>query len=235
MAKLIDTLIMQKQHVNKLNPVLSIALLCSFAQQAIAITPKTLKFDDIFNASAEPKSFYYKANFNSGDGKNHTLQVWRDGQLHLRRRTDDAIDTYIIRNKNQLSTYQMIVVDYQKRISTRINRNNLMHLGSFNDWFDLSHGLKHPHGDYKLTVAQAPSAEKPLSACQWYQLQQQQVSHHICWSTQKHIPLLIWDDQKKTQLWKVTSVDHKAISRDVFQLHDAGFVRNDANDDIEND
>lgn len=235
MVKPIDTLTMQKQLANKFIHVVTFAFLCSFAQEAIATSMKSLKFDNIFKVLGEPKTLHYKASFGSTDGQNHTLQVWRDGQLHLRRKTDDVIDSYVIRDKKNLSAYQMIIVDYKKRVSTRINRNDLIHLGSFNDWFDMSHGLRHPKGDYKLTFAQAPAMAKPIASCQWYQLQQNQISHHICWSTQDRIPLEIWDDQKHLSMWTVTNIDHKVISRDIFQLHDTGFIRNDANDDIEND
>jgi hypothetical protein len=35
--------------------------------------------------------------------------------------------------------------------------------------------------------------------------------------------------------WRVTSVDHKPIATKVFAVHDEGFIRNDANADIERD
>ncbi|SPK77245.1 protein of unknown function (plasmid) [Cupriavidus taiwanensis] len=39
----------------------------------------------------------------------------------------------------------MTVVDYSKRVTTRINRINLVRLGHISDWFDLAHGLRHPN------------------------------------------------------------------------------------------
>ncbi len=229
---------MQKPLVNKIFFMTSItALLCVQTHAAVTAQHKnSLKFDQVFSTNNEPKNIYYQANFAANDTQNHRLEVWREGQLHLRRKTDNAIDTYVIREAKNLSAYQMIIVDYQRRVTTKINRNNLIHLGNFSDWFDMAHGLRHPKGDYQLNVSNQPNqALKPYAACQWYALKQANITHHICWSKNDHIPLLIWDDQKSKVLWQVTSLNHKPIAKDTFKLHDAGFVRNDANDDIEND
>jgi hypothetical protein len=56
----------------------------------------------------------------------------------------------------------------------------------------------------------------------------------VCWSATAKLPLLIQAGDGRT-VWRVTSVDHKAIPDQVFAIHDAGFIRNDANADIERD
>jgi hypothetical protein len=131
----------------------------------------------------------------------------------------------------------MTVVDYRKRIVTRIDRNNLIHIGNFSDWFDLAHGLRHPPvGAYRLTSAAAPvNAPTPTAACRWYALTQGGDTHRICWSAREHLPMLIWSDRTASAVWRITSVEHRLINDDVFVIHDAGFVHNDANDDIDND
>jgi hypothetical protein len=57
---------------------------------------------------------------------------------------------------------------------------------------------------------------------------------HVCWSATAKLPLLIQAADGRI-VWRVTSVDHKTIPEQVFVIHDAGFVRNDANADIERD
>jgi hypothetical protein len=191
-------------------------------------------FEDAFAVNSEPAAIYYKVSFAGRDG-NHTLQVWRDGQSKLRRRTDDAIDTYVLRAASDPGEYQMVVVDYKKRITTRISRNNLIRLGHFSDWFDLAHGLRHPVGPYKLSVSQAPAgAPAPVEKCRWYDLRQGEAIDSICWSDRDRLPLVIWS-REKGALWRVAEVVRGPLPGDTFALHDAGFVRNDANDDINND
>jgi hypothetical protein len=56
----------------------------------------------------------------------------------------------------------------------------------------------------------------------------------VCWSATAKLPLLIQAADGRT-VWRVTSVDHKTIPASVFAIRDAGFIRNDANADIERD
>lgn len=211
-----------------------VALLCAAAPAAMA-GQAGLTFASVFQTQGEPAALYYRATFEGGDGA-HTLQVWRDGQTRLRRKTDDAVDMYVTRSAADPLEYQMSVVDYRKRITTRIDRNNLVHLGDFSGWFDLAHGLRQPSGAYRLTRAAAPAhAPAPLSACRWYALAQGDAVHHICWSAREHLPLVIWSDRAALAVWRVTAVAHGPIGHDVFVRRDAGFVHNDANDDIDND
>jgi len=203
--------------------------------QAAHAAEAALDFERTFAVKEEPAALYYKVAF-TGAGGSHTLQVWRDGQLRLRRRTDDAVDTYVLREASNLDEYQMIVVDYGKRTSTQISRNSLVRLGHFSDWFDLAHGLRHPVGPYRLTASQRPAhAPAPIDKCRWYELRQAGSADRICWSERDGLPLVIWSERQGAALWRVTQVQRQPMADDVFQLHDAGFVRNDANRDIDND
>lgn len=240
---------MQKQFVNKAKTVAEarrhyrvaiaalltgVAFLGPIANGATQVRTGTPTFETLFSAKGEPVSLYYKVTFAGREGA-HTLQVWRDGQSRLRRRTDDAVDTYVVRDASDQHGYQMTVVDYKKRITTQIDRDNLIRLGHFSDWFDLAHGLRHPVGQYRLVETEAPPGiPAPVEGCQWYDLQQGNDGHRICWSGRDHLPLVIWSQQKGV-IWRVTEVDRRKIAADTFELHDAGFVRNDANADINND
>lgn len=206
----------------------------TIAADVQAASPPAPTFDSAFSVKGEPAALYYKVSYKAHDGA-HTLQVWREGQSKLRRRTDDAVDTYVLRTTSDPGEYQMIVVDYQKRITTRIDRNNLIRLGHFSDWFDLAHGLRHPAGQYTLSVSEAPpNTLAPIAKCRWYELQQGNAADRICWSDRERLPLVIWSLQKGT-VWRVLEAEHRPLPDDTFQLHDAGFVRNDANADIDND
>lgn len=194
-------------------------------------------FDTVFSSKGEPASLHYEVTF-AGEQKPHTLEVWRDGQTRLRRKTDGALDTYVVRDAADPVEYRMTVVDYGRRITTQIDRTNLIRLGHFSEWFDLSHGLRHPVGAYQLHISSAPEAVSvpaPLGACKWYALRQNAGGENrICWSSKDKLPLVIWSPQKGV-VWRVTKVTPGPIARDLFALNDAGFVRNNANSDISDD
>jgi len=224
---------MPKPSANK--GALAAALACVMAAPAAVAGQPAPTFESTFQTGGEPSALYYRATFQGRDGP-HTLQVWRDGQTRLRRKTDEAVDTYVTRSASDPLAYQMTVVDYRKRITTRVSRDSLIRLGHFSDWFDLAHGLRHPAGAYRLTPAAAPAkALAPIAACRWHALTQSGDTHRICWSERERLPLAIWSDRAASMLWRVTEIEHRAIGDDVFTPDDASFVRNDANDDIDND
>jgi hypothetical protein len=210
-----------------------LATLCAAAAFSFNAPANELKFEWAFSAKGEPRALHYHATYFSG-GTEHRMEVWRDGETRLKRRTDDAVETYAFHKPGD-ADYRLSVLDLKKRIHTRIDRNNLYRIGNFTDWFDLSHNLKHPGGDYQLATAQAPAdAENAIANCQWFDLSEAGRTSHICWSKASRLPLLIQAQDGKT-VWKVTSLDRKSIPGNIFEIHDEGFVHNDANQDIEGD
>ena len=210
-----------------------IAMLCVAAAFSANAPAKELKFEQVFTDKGEPASLHYTAIFTS-NGAEHRMEVWRHGQLSIKRRTDDAIETYAFRKAGD-AEFRMSILDMKKRIHTRIDRTNLYRVGNFTNWFDLGHGLKHPLGDYRVTIGKTPDgAPMPLEACQWYDLNQNVGSTHVCWSARNHLPMLI-QAHDGTVLWRVATVDRRPIAAKVFEIRDEGFIRNDANEDIERD
>lgn len=213
--------------------VLRLATLCVAAAVSVNTQAKELKFEQVFGGSGASGALHYHAEFISR-GVQHQLEVWRDGERRVKRRTDDAIETYAFHKPGD-TEFNMSILDMKKRIHTRIDRTNLYRIGNFTDWFDLAHGLKHPVGDYLLAKAQAPEGSaKPINACQWYDLTQGTRTTHICWSAQSLLPLLI-QTQQGGVVWRVAALERKPIPANTFEIHDGGFTRNDANQDIEGD
>jgi len=193
---------------------------------------KELQFDAVFTTKGEPAYLHYTVETESPQP--HHMEVWRSGQLKIKRSSDALIETYAVKKKEGAEFY-MSVLDLKRKIHTQIDRTNLIRIGNFTDWFDLGHGLKHPLGDYQLKrhASPEPSTAKP-SPCVWYTLTQKGVASHICWSTQARLPILIENDQGQVQ-WRVLAWDNHKMSDDVFIIHDQGFVKNNANEDIEKD
>ena len=198
----------------------------------------TLDFDHVFSTRGEPAATHFQATYLAG-GTEHHVEVWRDGERRIRRRTDDKAESFAVHdpgNKQSGSPdYHLSVLDLGRKIRTDIDRDNLYRIGQFTDWFDLGHGLRHPKGEYRLVPAATPhGAARAIGACEWVALVQGTQTTHVCWSTTAKLPLLIQAADGRT-VWRVTSVDHKTIPDKVFAIQDAGFIRNDANADIERD
>ena len=212
---------------------LRLATFCVAAAVSQAAQAKEPTFEEVFTTKGEPRALHYQATF-SAKGSEHQLEVWRDGDRRLKRRTDKAIETYVFRQPGS-TEFQMSILDNKKKIHTRVGRTNFYRIGNFIDWFDLAHGLKHPVGAYRIAKAQAPDgAPKAVKSCQWYDLTQKNRTTHICWSAQNCLPMAIQAESGEV-VWKLTSVDMKPIPAKTFEIHDEGFVRNDANEDIEGD
>jgi len=214
-------------------PGLRLVTLCVVAAVSLNASAEELAFDQVFSAKGEPGALHYRAVFAS-KGLEHQLEVWRDGDRRLRRRTDDAIETYAFRKTGD-PEFQMSILDLKKQIHTRIDRTNLYRIGSFTDWFDLAHGLRYPRGEYRIAAAPTPDgAPRAVNACRWYELTQEQRITHICWSAQSHLPLVI-QTQDGIVVWRVVTLDQKPLAAKTFEIHDEGYIRNDANLDIESD
>jgi hypothetical protein len=193
----------------------------------------TLDFDHVFSTRGEPAATHFEATYLAG-GAEHHVEVWRDGERRIRRRTDDKAESFALRTPGS-PDYRLSVLDLGKKIRTDIDRDNLYRIGQFTDWFDLGHGLRHPKGGYRLVPAASPhEAARAIGACEWVALVQGTQTTHLCWSTTAKLPLLIQAADGRT-VWRVTHVDHKTIPDKVFAIQDAGFIRNDANADIERD
>jgi hypothetical protein len=216
---------------------LRVALLLALASLALPGHTKTadkpLDFAATFSDKGQPASQYFKSTFRS-DGTEHTLEVWRLNDEHLKRVTDGAVEVHVERKSGD-PEFRMTVLDHKKRLMTQIDRSNLYRIGNFTDWFDLAHGIKHPKGQYQLARGKKPEGvPRGLQACDWYDLTQGQKTSHICWSASSKLPLLVTSSEGQV-VWQVTQLERKPISKASFAVHDEGYIRNDANQDIEHD
>jgi hypothetical protein len=195
----------------------------------------SLDFDKVFNDRGAPKRMHYAATYRLA-GAQHRVEAWRDANQRLKRRTDDALETFVSRKPGAVE-WSMTVLDLKRRIRTDVDRTNLYRIGHFTDWFSLAHSLTRPAASYTLSAlpsAAVPHAV-PVEACSWYALRQQSRTSKICWSAARRLALLIAAGDDDRVLWKVTALDGKPLSPATFSIDDRGFVRNDANRDIQAD
>jgi len=200
---------------------------------ADTVAAKALAFDTTFNTKGEPRQLHYRVTFLANNAS-HQLEVWRDGDRRVKRATDTAIMSFATHKPHEAG-YRLVILDLKKKIHTDIDRTNLYRIGSFTDWFDLGHGVRHPKGSYQLALGTAPkSIAKPLQPCLWYDLTQGTRTTHIGWSYTHHIPLQIISAEGK-MIWNITALDTKPMPAGTFIIHDKGFIQNNANQDIEGD
>lgn len=207
-------------------------LTCGVLSPAHA-SPAPLDFDKTFNASHAPAAAHFRAAYEAG-GQTHLLEVWRNRDRQLKRRTDNAIETYVSKPTND-PEWSMAVLDLRRKIRTDIDRTNLYRVGHFADWFGMAHGLSRPIGAYELhRIAAASSVHRPIAACDWYQLSNQRKTTNICWSEKMKLPLIIATAGGNDQWWMLEADTHPSAA-EAFQVADEGFARNNANADINND
>lgn len=197
-----------------------------------AATPG-LSFDQVFAAKGEPASLHVNVLF-VGEGGVHRMELWRDHDRHVKRVTDRSIESFATHRSGDTG-YGLTILDRKRRISTTIERTNLYRVGSFTDWFDLTHGLRHPKGVYRLVAASAPKGMPSItSACTWYDLTQGVRTTHICWDEKHRIPMLIASADARP-IWRIVAIDTVAVPNATFVPDDRGFIKNDANRDIDRD
>ncbi len=222
--------------VSTLRPRLArVIFLSGLSFFALSSQAASLDFDKVFNDKAEASQIHYQASYKLGETQ-HQVQVWRDRGQRLKRRTDDALETFIFKQAKE-TEWSMVVLDLKRKIRTDIDRTNLYRIGHFTDWFSMSHALSRPTAQYQLSLADKVSVdEKPLDACTWYSLKSNSngAESKICWSKKYRLPLLITDSKQQVQ-WRVSEVSTKAVPAAVFQIQDKDFVRNNANEDIQAD
>ncbi len=209
------------------------ALLGAASAASSAGAAPTLSFDRTFSAAGEPGTLHYSVLFRGADGV-HRMELWRDHDRRVKRATDRAIVTFATHRTGDPG-YRLTILDLKKKISTSVDRTNLYRVGNFTDWFDLAHGLRHPKGTYRLATAVAPKA-MPVSAarCDWYDLTQGPRTAHICWDAAHHVPQLIATGDGQP-VWRITAIDTRPVPASAFVPDDRGFIKNDANRDIERD
>jgi hypothetical protein len=191
-----------------------------------------LSFERVFSAAKEPVALHYRASYSDSRG-GHELEVWRDGQTRLRRRTDSGLDLYAVQGRD--GDLSVTMLDHVRRIRTDVSRSNLFRLGQFVDWYGLAHSFGKPPRPYILrTLAASPTAEAPWVSCRWYQLDAEPQHSAICWSPAYRLPVLIADSKGRVR-WRLTWVDKSKPAAETFAIVDQNYIRVDADRDIHAD
>jgi hypothetical protein len=180
-------------------------------------------WESAFPIAMAPAHAHFHARYLDGDGKSHTLEVWRDGERRLRRKSDDALDLYAQQKAG--GEIDFSIVDHSHGIIVRTDRAALFRVGHFSGWFGFAHVLDVPQGAYRVTALMMPPDEtKAGGPCRWYRLEvsvpAQKVSD-ICWSENWGLPAEI---KAVNSNGAPSTVQFSVDKVDVFEPTDAHFT-----------
>lgn len=212
-----------------------VALAVGLTSGSAEAASPSLNFDQVFVSRGQPRTIHFTATYITRSGEHH-LELWRDGDRRVRRHTDESADSYVTHIGTD-EDWQMVILDHRRKLSSTIDRQSLLKLGTVTDWFDLAHGLNRPFGTHQVARASAPPklVDQPVGVCEWYSLSQNGRISLICWSQGLRIPLLIAGSEDSRAVWRIDKVDTRRIDPSVFQVSARGYMKNDASKDILDD
>jgi hypothetical protein len=164
----------------------------SNARVASAPAP-SLSWERAFPVERSAPDVHLEATFHGSDGKPHRLELWRHGRTFLHRKTDDALDLYVVATAARDYAYRF--VDHRRHVVTGVRRDNLYRIGVFSDWFGLAHVVDRPKAAFQLRAAADPHPSAARRDCTWRELltdgKDAASAARICWSTRWATPLVI--------------------------------------------
>jgi len=195
---------------------------------------KPLAWDDVFSLRDAPKGVHLKASYLDAKGASHDLEVWRDGDARLRRRTDDKIDLFA--EKTGTGEYAFHLVDLDKKRLIEVSRTNLYRIGVFTDWSALAGMLTRPKGAHTLRPDVRPRQKTRAGECRWIRLEVQAGgAKEICWSDRFKVPLIIQTPAPNTgftTVFEVKQIEAKVPGAEVFKIARQGLTVIAADQDI---
>jgi len=213
----------------------ALALLFAPAPYAHARPPQSLEWDQAFSLRHAPASAYFRAVYQDGDGTQHSLEVWRESDLHLRRQTDQDLILYVDRRPDGDDDYRLL--DERRGLLVHASRTNLYRIGIFSDFARLAHVVARPAGPYILTRLARSPERTPLGSCRWYEVRVAAgATREICWSAHWALPLRIRERLGDGAVRTVLLVQEaRAPVRDasVFRAPAEGYAEVDADEDID--
>jgi len=172
--------------------VVTLAAATALAGGASAPAP-SLSWERAFPVERAAPDVHLEASFQGSDGQPHRLELWRHGSTFLHRKTDDALDVYVVATGARDYAYRF--VDHRRHVVTGVRRDNLYRIGVFSDWFGLAHVVDRPKAAFDLRPAADPHPSAARRDCAWRELvtggKDAPTAARICWSSRWATALVI--------------------------------------------
>jgi hypothetical protein len=205
-------------------------LVCLVAGGATRAEETGPQWDAAFPTAAAPGQVYFRAAYRDAAGGAHRLEVWREADVRLRRRTDQAIELFV--EKSPAGEYAYRLVDRNRKMLISADRTALHRIGVFSDWASLAHVLEIPRGQYRIAQATRPSPETLRGDCVWRRLERLAPAAgttDICWSSRWGLPLQIAAVTAggRTTMFTIEAVETFAPAPEIFAVPHEGLVEID--------
>lgn len=194
-------------------------------------TAGTGDFEQVFNADGEPPWLHYQADYTDRRGTHH-LEVWRDHDTRILRKTDDRIEVNALRLGDDI---RFAISDTVRHTVTTVDRVNLIRVGLFVDWFSQGHAVVRPTGTYELAPLGASEQILGRRCAMWRLTSAASNSKSdICWDDALKLPLLIRDTDDRI-VWRLTAMDATPFADSVFSSSVSDLTHIDMNADFRGD
>ena len=223
---------MPKPRDSSAHVAILLATILAFLPGLSASAPAgTGDFEQVFNAEGEPSWIHYGADYIDRHGTHH-LEVWRDHDMRILRKTDDRIEVNALRLGDDI---RFAISDMVRHTVTTVDRLNLVRVGLFVDWFSQGHAVVRPTGTYKLSPL--GTSEQILGrSCSMWRLTSlaSNSKSDICWDDALKLPLSIRGTDDRI-VWRLTAVDDTPFPDSVFSSSASDLAPTDMNADFSGD
>lgn len=211
----------------------SLAIVLSLFTPTVPVEPPALDWDRELDLAGAPALVHARAHYVDARGERHTLEISREGQRRLARRTDRALELFVERNAR--GDYDYSLADRRTARLLLVNRTNLHRIGVMTDFASLAGLVARPTTAHVVTASARPVETTALGACRWLHVRVAgQPSREICWSDRWKLPFHI--ETRSGAGWaSVLDVDAVDASVDprAFRADAAGLTVVRADDDID--
>ena len=214
-----------------------IAALCLVCGATVRAEDVGSEWERAFPTRSAPPQVHFVAGYRDGVGRMHQIEVWRESDFRLRRKTDAAIELYV--EKSAPGEYEYRLIDRERKILFHADRTSLYRIGVFSDWAGLAHVLDVPRGKYRVTAGTRQPPASPREDCVWKRLEVMtpgSIPSEICWSSRWGLPLAIGTESEKDgwqSRFSIESLETFAPGPETFGVAHEGLLEIDVVPDAE--
>ncbi|ATB31390.1 hypothetical protein MEBOL_004852 [Melittangium boletus DSM 14713] len=185
-----------------------------------------LSWEKTFGPLATKPDLYVKARTGDPSGGTHALELWREGDRRLRRRTDALLEVWVEdQGAAGAPAYAVTVVDQRSHTVRRVSVERSAKLGPAFTWWPLAHLLPLPGPRYTLRKLKESVLRVGGARCEWYlYIPDGQPEQRICWSREYAVALR--HEEKRGEGWwtrlAVESMGPLTDKEQVFHLDATG-------------
>jgi hypothetical protein len=195
-----------------------------------------LEWDRMFSLASAPAFVHAQAHYLDAKGGTHTLDLLRQGDRRLVRKTDHAIELFVERKAGGEQAYAL--ADLARARLIQVSRTNLHRIGVLSDFASLAGLVARPATAHLLTASARPLEKSRLGSCRWLHVEitapPGQPAREICWSERWKLPfhIEVASPTGWSRVLEVDQVDGLADPR-AFRVDPSAFTVVHADDDID--